>query len=162
MPSVKLALDHVNEHDSVLRNYRLHMWWNDTEVSIVEFIRTHLVSGYYNRTSNSELVIGNSATQQWVSNPSSTWCTAGRTSWCCSEPPARTSQTLSPRLPNTGISHRYEMKQSKMKPAWYKFLVDHIKSWRQILFARNKLFLTRIFGAEKHYSKLFQLVKLEW
>lgn len=33
MPSVKLALDHVNEHDSVLRNYRLHMWWNDTEVS---------------------------------------------------------------------------------------------------------------------------------
>ncbi|VVC87570.1 unnamed protein product, partial [Leptidea sinapis] len=31
MPSVKLALDHVNEHDTVLRNYRLHMWWNDTE-----------------------------------------------------------------------------------------------------------------------------------
>ncbi|XP_026318221.1 gamma-aminobutyric acid type B receptor subunit 2 isoform X3 [Hyposmocoma kahamanoa] len=31
MPSVKLALDHVNEHDAVLRNYRLHMWWNDTE-----------------------------------------------------------------------------------------------------------------------------------
>ncbi|CAG9861204.1 unnamed protein product [Phyllotreta striolata] len=30
MPSVKLALDHVNEHSSVLRNYRLHMWWNDT------------------------------------------------------------------------------------------------------------------------------------
>lgn len=32
MPSVKLALDHVNEHSSILRNYRLHMWWNDTEV----------------------------------------------------------------------------------------------------------------------------------
>ncbi|CAB3241366.1 unnamed protein product [Arctia plantaginis] len=31
MPSVKLALDHVNEHETVLRNYRLHMWWNDTE-----------------------------------------------------------------------------------------------------------------------------------
>ncbi|XP_017778907.1 PREDICTED: gamma-aminobutyric acid type B receptor subunit 2 [Nicrophorus vespilloides] len=30
MPSVKLALDHVNEHSSILRNYRLHMWWNDT------------------------------------------------------------------------------------------------------------------------------------
>ncbi|KAJ8917294.1 hypothetical protein NQ315_002312 [Exocentrus adspersus] len=30
MPSVKLALDHVNEHSAVLRNYRLHMWWNDT------------------------------------------------------------------------------------------------------------------------------------
>ncbi|XP_076644578.1 gamma-aminobutyric acid type B receptor subunit 2 [Halictus rubicundus] len=31
MPSVKLAVDHINEHPSVLRNYRLHMWWNDTE-----------------------------------------------------------------------------------------------------------------------------------
>lgn len=31
MPSVKLALDHVNEHSTILRNYRLHMWWNDTE-----------------------------------------------------------------------------------------------------------------------------------
>ncbi|XP_048521722.1 gamma-aminobutyric acid type B receptor subunit 2-like [Dendroctonus ponderosae] len=30
MPSVKLALDHVNEHSRVLRNHRLHMWWNDT------------------------------------------------------------------------------------------------------------------------------------
>nr|CAI5851397.1 unnamed protein product [Callosobruchus analis] len=30
MPSVKLALDHVNEHSGILRNYRLHMWWNDT------------------------------------------------------------------------------------------------------------------------------------
>lgn len=34
MPSVKLALDHVNEHAEILRNYRLHMWWNDTEVNI--------------------------------------------------------------------------------------------------------------------------------
>lgn len=33
MPSVKLALSHVNEHPSILTNYRLHMWWNDTEVS---------------------------------------------------------------------------------------------------------------------------------
>lgn len=33
MPSVKLALDHVNENTDVLRNYRLHMWWNDTMVS---------------------------------------------------------------------------------------------------------------------------------
>ncbi|XP_015435948.1 PREDICTED: gamma-aminobutyric acid type B receptor subunit 2 [Dufourea novaeangliae] len=31
MPSVKLAVDHINEDPSVLRNYRLHMWWNDTE-----------------------------------------------------------------------------------------------------------------------------------
>lgn len=34
MPSVKLALDHVNEHAEILRNYRLHMWWNDTEVNV--------------------------------------------------------------------------------------------------------------------------------
>lgn len=33
MPSVKLAVDHINESPIVLRNYRLHMWWNDTEVS---------------------------------------------------------------------------------------------------------------------------------
>ncbi|XP_031640680.1 gamma-aminobutyric acid type B receptor subunit 2 isoform X1 [Contarinia nasturtii] len=31
MPSVKLALDHVNEHSDILANYRLHMWWNDTQ-----------------------------------------------------------------------------------------------------------------------------------
>ncbi|KAI4493843.1 hypothetical protein M0804_002019 [Polistes exclamans] len=31
MPSVKLAVDHINENQTVLRNYRLHMWWNDTE-----------------------------------------------------------------------------------------------------------------------------------
>ncbi|XP_004534372.1 gamma-aminobutyric acid type B receptor subunit 2 isoform X2 [Ceratitis capitata] len=31
MPSVKLALSHVNEHPTILTNYRLHMWWNDTE-----------------------------------------------------------------------------------------------------------------------------------
>ncbi|XP_043477388.1 gamma-aminobutyric acid type B receptor subunit 2 [Leptopilina heterotoma] len=31
MPSVKLAVDHINENPAILRNYRLHMWWNDTE-----------------------------------------------------------------------------------------------------------------------------------
>ncbi|XP_048507202.1 gamma-aminobutyric acid type B receptor subunit 2 isoform X2 [Athalia rosae] len=31
MPSVKLAVDHINENPTILRNYRLHMWWNDTE-----------------------------------------------------------------------------------------------------------------------------------
>ncbi|XP_058796020.1 gamma-aminobutyric acid type B receptor subunit 2 isoform X2 [Phymastichus coffea] len=31
MPSVKLAIDHINENLSILRNYRLHMWWNDTQ-----------------------------------------------------------------------------------------------------------------------------------
>ncbi|KAK0079677.1 hypothetical protein PV325_000941 [Microctonus aethiopoides] len=31
MPSVKLAVDHINDNPTILRNYRLHMWWNDTE-----------------------------------------------------------------------------------------------------------------------------------
>lgn len=35
MPSVKLAVDHINEDRIVLRNYRLHMWWNDTEVRLI-------------------------------------------------------------------------------------------------------------------------------
>lgn len=34
MPSVKLALGHVNEHPQILTNYRLHMWWNDTQVRL--------------------------------------------------------------------------------------------------------------------------------
>lgn len=42
MPSVKLALDHVNEHSAVLRNYRLHMWWNDTMVSQLRRIKNTL------------------------------------------------------------------------------------------------------------------------
>ncbi|KAH0557664.1 hypothetical protein KQX54_009984 [Cotesia glomerata] len=33
MPSVKLAVDHINDNPAILRNYRLHMWWNDTEYS---------------------------------------------------------------------------------------------------------------------------------
>ncbi|KAF6202286.1 hypothetical protein GE061_004684 [Apolygus lucorum] len=38
MPAVKLALDHINDSPTVLRNYRLHMWWNDTQVSdLVEY-----------------------------------------------------------------------------------------------------------------------------
>lgn len=35
MPSVKLAVDHINDNPAVLRNYRLHMWWNDTEVRVI-------------------------------------------------------------------------------------------------------------------------------
>lgn len=34
MPAVKLAVEHINEHPTILRDYRLHMWWNDTEVSL--------------------------------------------------------------------------------------------------------------------------------
>ncbi|KAG5346032.1 GABR2 protein, partial [Acromyrmex charruanus] len=33
MPAVKLAVEHINEHPTILRDYRLHMWWNDTECS---------------------------------------------------------------------------------------------------------------------------------
>jgi gamma-aminobutyric acid type B receptor len=33
MPAVKLAVEHINDSPTVLRNYRLHMWWNDTQVS---------------------------------------------------------------------------------------------------------------------------------
>lgn len=32
MPAVKLAVDHINENPTLLRNYRLHVWWNDTQV----------------------------------------------------------------------------------------------------------------------------------
>lgn len=39
MPSVKLALGHVNEHPQILTNYRLHMWWNDTQVRALELYR---------------------------------------------------------------------------------------------------------------------------
>ena len=56
MPSVKLALDHINENPAILRNYRLHMWWNDTEVSSLAdsvertvrvFSDRSLISNYY-------------------------------------------------------------------------------------------------------------------
>lgn len=38
MPAVKLAVDHINENPSVLRNHLLHMWWNDTQVSLLNLI----------------------------------------------------------------------------------------------------------------------------
>ncbi|XP_068205829.1 uncharacterized protein GABA-B-R2 isoform X3 [Palaemon carinicauda] len=31
MPALKLAIKHVNEHPTVLRNYKLHVVWNDTQ-----------------------------------------------------------------------------------------------------------------------------------
>ncbi|CAB3378686.1 Hypothetical predicted protein [Cloeon dipterum] len=34
MPAVKLAVDHINDNPDVLHNYRLHIYWNDTEVSL--------------------------------------------------------------------------------------------------------------------------------
>ena len=38
MPAVKLAVEHINDSPQVLRNYRLHMWWNDTKVSDITSI----------------------------------------------------------------------------------------------------------------------------
>jgi len=43
MPSVKLALGHVNEHGKILANYRLHMWWNDTQVSLKDQVLYFLI-----------------------------------------------------------------------------------------------------------------------
>jgi gamma-aminobutyric acid type B receptor len=37
MPSVMLAVDHINGSPTVLRNYMLHMYWNDTEVGSLSF-----------------------------------------------------------------------------------------------------------------------------
>ena len=34
MPAVRLAVEHINDSPTILRNYRLHMWWNDTQVSL--------------------------------------------------------------------------------------------------------------------------------
>ncbi|KAI5730704.1 hypothetical protein M8J76_016596 [Diaphorina citri] len=39
MPAVKLAVDHINESPTVLRNYRLHMWWNDTELMFIRALQ---------------------------------------------------------------------------------------------------------------------------
>lgn len=33
LPAVRLAVDHINDNPTVLRNYILHLWWNDTKVS---------------------------------------------------------------------------------------------------------------------------------
>lgn len=49
MPSVKLALDHVNEHSQILRNYRLHMWWNDTMVRKTYLFLIYLHDWYRKR-----------------------------------------------------------------------------------------------------------------
>ena len=37
MPAVKLAIKHINQSPNILRGYKLHMYWNDTEVCIVPF-----------------------------------------------------------------------------------------------------------------------------
>ena len=32
MPAVRLAIKHINASPNILRGYKLHMYWNDTEV----------------------------------------------------------------------------------------------------------------------------------
>ncbi|KAG8222155.1 hypothetical protein J437_LFUL000736 [Ladona fulva] len=38
MPAVKLAVDHINDSPDVLRGYRLHVYWNDTQVGSFAFL----------------------------------------------------------------------------------------------------------------------------
>ena len=33
MPAVRLAIKHINQSPNILRGYKLHMYWNDTEVN---------------------------------------------------------------------------------------------------------------------------------
>ena len=35
MPAVRLAIKHINQSPNILRGYKLHMYWNDTEVSFL-------------------------------------------------------------------------------------------------------------------------------
>lgn len=32
MPAVRLAIKHINKNQDILRGYKLHMYWNDTQV----------------------------------------------------------------------------------------------------------------------------------
>ncbi len=32
MPAVKLAIKHINQSPNILHGYKLHMYWNDTQV----------------------------------------------------------------------------------------------------------------------------------
>ena len=32
MPAVRLAIKHINQSPNILKGYKLHMYWNDTEV----------------------------------------------------------------------------------------------------------------------------------
>ena len=41
MPAVELAIKHINRSPSILKGYKLHMYWNDTQVMS---IMTNLIS----------------------------------------------------------------------------------------------------------------------
>jgi hypothetical protein len=32
MPAVRLAIKHINQSPNILKGYKLHMYWNDTQV----------------------------------------------------------------------------------------------------------------------------------
>ena len=38
MPAVRLAIKHINQSPNILRGYKLHMYWNDTEVIEIFFL----------------------------------------------------------------------------------------------------------------------------
>lgn len=45
MPALRLAVEHVNKHPTILRNYKLHVTWNDTEVRGERFPRCSVEDG---------------------------------------------------------------------------------------------------------------------
>jgi hypothetical protein len=34
MPAVRLAIKHINQSPNILKGYKLHMYWNDTQVLV--------------------------------------------------------------------------------------------------------------------------------
>ncbi|KAJ8687221.1 hypothetical protein QAD02_023015 [Eretmocerus hayati] len=42
MPSVELAIQHINENPNYLRNFRLHMWANDTQCRVQDSERENV------------------------------------------------------------------------------------------------------------------------
>ena len=43
MPAVRLAIKHINQSPNILKGYKLHMYWNDTQVRTEELINWSFV-----------------------------------------------------------------------------------------------------------------------